>query len=202
MLWHARPDASILPAMNTTTATASTTTTQKWTIDPTHTTVGFSVRHLMITNVHGEFQKVSGKVTYDPARPEATRIDATVDVASINTREAQRDTHLKSGDFFDAEKFPTITFVSKSAKSTGQGSLEITGDLTIRGTTKEVKLTASDITGEQKDPWGNQRIGATATTKIKRSDFGMTWNAVLEAGGLTVGDEVKITLDASLIKDK
>jgi polyisoprenoid-binding protein YceI len=189
--------------MNSSTATTTPTSTQtRWTLDPAHSTVHFSVRHLMITNVRGEFQKVTGKVTYDPARPEATRIDATIDVASVNTREAARDTHLRSADFFDVENHPNMTFVSKSARSTGKGELEVTGDLTLRGTTREVKLAVTDITGEQKDPWGNQRIGATATTKIKRSDFGVKWNAALETGGFAVADDVAITLDVSLIKDK
>jgi polyisoprenoid-binding protein YceI len=156
----------------------------------------------MITNVRGEFQKLSGEVTYDAAHPEATRITATIDVASVNTREAQRDAHLRSGDFFDAEKHPTMTFVSKHARAAGDGRLEVTGDLTIRGTAREVTLSVSDITGEQPDPWGNTRIGAHASTKIKRSEFGMTWNAALETGGIVVGDDVAITLDVSLVKAK
>lgn len=197
-----------LGAMNTTTSApthapaAEAATATKWTLDPTHTTVGFSVRHLMITNVRGAFEKVQGTLRFDAGRPEATQLRAEVDVASVNTRETKRDEHLRSADFFDAGKFPTMTFVSRSTKATGGGDLDVRGDLTIHGVTREVVLHVSDITPEQKDPWGNLRIGATATTKIKRSDFGMTWNAVLEAGGLTVGDEITITLDASLIKDK
>jgi polyisoprenoid-binding protein YceI len=185
--------------MNTTTTSTQQT---KWTLDASHTTVGFSVRHLMITNVRGEFPKVSGSATYDRANPEASHLEATIEVASINTREAQRDTHLKSGDFFDAEKFPTITFKSKRAKSLGKDKLELTGDLTIRGTTHEATLLVTDITAEQKDPWGNQRIGASAVTKIKRSDYGMTWNSALETGGFVVGDDIHVTIDVSLIKNK
>lgn len=180
------------------TPTAKTTT---WTIDASHSSATFSVRHLMITNVKGEFQKLAGTVTYDPARPEATKIEAAIDVASINTREQQRDTHLRSADFFDAEKHPKMTFVSKRVAPTSDG-LRVTGDLTIRGTTREVVLEVEGPTPEQGDPWGNRRVGASAKTKIKRSDFGMTWNAALEAGGVVVGDEVKIELDVSLVKAK
>ena len=192
--------------MNTTTTASakvspSSTLPVTWTLDPAHTTVSFSVRHLMITNVRGEFQKVSGSATFDRNHPELTKLEANIDVASINTREPQRDAHLRSADFFDAEKFPHLTYVSKSARSSGNGKLAIVGDLTIHGVTREVTLEVTDITEEQKDPWGKTRIGASASTKIKRSDFGMTWNAVLEAGGVTVGDEIKISLDASLIKN-
>lgn len=172
-----------------------------WTIDPAHSSATFSVRHLMITNVRGEFGKVSGSIGYDPASPESATAEATIEVGSISTRDAGRDTHLKSGDFFDVEKFPTITFKSKSVKKGGKG-LEVTGDLTIKDATKEVVLTVEGPSDEQKDPWGNQRIGAAGRTKIKRSEFGITWNAALELGGVAVGDEVTIDLDVSLIKAK
>jgi len=191
--------------MNTsTTASASTTpttatTATRWTLDPGHSAVGFSVRHLMITNVRGEFEKFRGEVTYDAAHPEATRIEATIDVASLNTREAKRDADLRSALFFDVENHRAMTFVSKSARSAGDGSLEVTGDLTIRGTTREVTLSVRDISAAQ-DMRGNSRIGATASTRIKRSDFGMTWNKALETGGVVVGDVVTITLEASLLK--
>ncbi|MGN6106351.1 MAG: YceI family protein [Kofleriaceae bacterium] len=170
-----------------------------WTIDASHSHAQFTVRHLMISNVKGEFQKLSGTVLYDPARPESLVIQASIDVASLNTREPKRDDHLRSADFFDVASFPTIEFASK--QTTRKGSdLQVVGDLTIRGTTREVTLLVEDITPEQKDPWGNTRIGASASTKIKRSDFGMTWNAVIEAGGVMVGDEVKIHLDVELVK--
>jgi polyisoprenoid-binding protein YceI len=192
--------------MNTSTTSSATNTTTtnatRWTMDPAHSTVSFSVRHLMITNVRGEFQKASGEVTYDAARPEATRISATIDVASVSTREPQRDTHLRSAEFFDAEKFPTITFVSKRARAAGDGRVDVTGDLTIRGNTREVTLAVSDITTEHPDLWGNTRIGATASTKIKRSEFGVLYNPILETGGIAIGDEVAITLDVSLVKAK
>ena len=180
------------------TATKSTT----WTIDGSHTNATFSVRHLMISNVRGEFQKVSGSVTYDPAKPEAAAVKATIEVGSISTREPQRDAHLRSADFFDAEKYPNMTFVSTSVRRADKGGLEVVGNLTIRETTREVILAIDGPTSEQVDPWGNQRVGASASTKIKRSDFGMTWNTLLEAGGVVVGDEITIQLDVELIRQK
>ncbi len=170
-----------------------------WNLDASHSNATFSVRHMMVSNVRGEFQKLAGSVKGDLARPETLRIEATIDVGSINTRDAQRDTHLRSADFFDVEKYPSITFVSKSVRRASD-VLEVTGDLTIHGTTREVVLDVDGPTPEHKDPWGNVRIGASAKTKIKRSDFGMTWNAVLDAGGILVGDEIKIELDLELIK--
>jgi polyisoprenoid-binding protein YceI len=178
-------------------ATRSTT----WLIDESHTNATFSVRHLMISNVRGEFQKVSGAVSFDPAKPEALSVKASIEVASISTREPKRDAHLRSADFFDAENYPTIEFVSKSARR-GDRGLEIVGDLTIRGTTREVVLAVDGPTPEQTDPWGNVRLGAEAKTKIKRSDFGMTWNSALETGGVLVGDEISIQLDIELIRQK
>ncbi len=196
----------IVPGMNaTTTASASTststtpTTATRWTLDPGHSAVGFSVRHLMITNVRGDFESFRGDVTYDAAHPEATRIEVTIDVASLATREAKRDADLRSALFFDVENHPQMTFVSRSARAAGEGNLEVTGDLTIRGTTHEVTLSVRDIRAAQ-DMRGNARIGATASTKIKRSDFGMTWNKALDAGGVVVSDVVAITLDVSLVK--
>ncbi len=194
--------------MNTTSTTASSPSTPtpaasaaaRWTVDPGHSTVGFSVRHLMITNVRGVFETFRADVTYDPARPEATRLDATIDVASIDTREAKRDADLASEIFFDAARYPTMTFVSKAARATGQDELDVIGDLTLRGTTREVVLAIHEISGVQTDMRGNQRIGATATARIKRSDFGMTWNKALETGGVVVGDVVTITLDVSLVR--
>jgi polyisoprenoid-binding protein YceI len=184
-----------------TTASAGTTpsTTTRWTLDPGHSAVGFSVRHLMITNVRGEFEKFRADVVYDAARPGATRIDATIDVASLNTREAKRDSDLRSALFFDAENHPQMTFASKSARALGDGNLEVTGDLTIRGASHEVTLSVHDISAAT-DMRGNSRIGATATTKIKRSDFGMTWNKALETGGVVVGEVVTITVEVSLVK--
>jgi polyisoprenoid-binding protein YceI len=185
---------------DSTAAKASTAT--KWTIDSSHTSVGFSVRHMMVSNVRGEFQKVSGSAVWDPKQPDASKVEVTIEVASINTREAQRDAHLKSADFFDAENHPHITFVSRGVGKRKDGIVEIVGDLTIRGTTRVVALAVEGPTPEHADPWGNIRIGASATTSIKRSDFGMTWNSVLEAGGVLVGDQINIHLDVELIKEK
>jgi polyisoprenoid-binding protein YceI len=173
--------------------------TPRWTLDASHSHVGFAVRHLMISNVRGEFTKLEGSAGYDPERPEATTVDVSVDVASINTREEKRDAHLRSADFFDVENYPTMRFVSTSARER-RGELELTGDLTIHGVTREVTLKVEDITPQSKDPWGNLRVGASAKTKIRRSDFGMVWNAALETGGVVVGDEITITLEVELVK--
>jgi polyisoprenoid-binding protein YceI len=156
----------------------------------------------MITNVRGEFGKIEGTVTWDPSHPEATQVEASADVSSINTRDEKRDGHLKSPDFFDAEKFPKLTFKSKSVKAKGKEELSVTGELTLHGVTKEVVFNVEGPSAPSTDPFGNTRIGATATTKIKREDFGLTWNAALEAGGVLVGSDVKITVDLSLIKQK
>src|SRR6478609_9378090 len=174
----------------------------QWVIDASHSNAGFTVKHMMITNVRGEFTKLEGKVRWDPSKPEATQIEAVIDVASISTREEKRDGHLKSPDFLDADKFPKITFKSKSTKRKGSDELAVTGDLTIHGVTKEVVLDVEGPSAPSTDPFGNVRIGATATTKIRRDDFGLTWNAALEAGGVLVGSDVKITIDISLIKQK
>ena len=168
-------------------------------IDPTHSSVHFSVRHLMVSNVRGEFSKLSGTVQFDPEKPENSTVEAAIDVASINTRDPQRDTHLKSADFLDVEKFPTMTFRSKKIEVNSGGG-KVTGDLTIHGVTREITLDVEGPTPEIKDPWGKQRIGASATAKLSRKDFGMTWNAALEAGGVVVGDEVKITIDVEAVR--
>jgi polyisoprenoid-binding protein YceI len=168
-------------------------------IDPAHTSAHFSIRHMMISNVRGDFTKVSGTVVYDAANPANSKADAVIEVASINTREPQRDTHLKSADFFDAENFPLIVFRGKEV-SKQDGDWKLKGDLTIHGVTREISLDVEEPTPEQKDPWGNQRIGATATGKLSRKDFGLTWNAALEAGGVLVGDEVKLTIELEAIR--
>ncbi len=169
-------------------------------IDPAHSSAQFKVRHLMISNVKGEFHKISGAVTYDPAKPTAATVEANIEVASISTRDAQRDAHLKSPDFFDVEKFPAITFKSKEVTATGSDSFEMVGDLTIHGVTNQVALNVEDLTQEAKDPWGNFRRGATAKTRIQRKDFGMTFNQALETGGFMVGDDVDLTIDVELIR--
>ena len=171
-----------------------------WTIDPIHTTVAFGVRHLMITNVHGVFDRVSGSVRYDRAAPEASEIRVEIPAESVNTRAPQRDAHLRSADFFDAEHHPFITFQSTRVRATGEDSLEVTGNLTMRGVTREVVLAASELSGVAADFNGQPRIGGSVMAKVKRSDFGMTYNKVLEAGGLAVADEVSLRIDFSLQK--
>lgn len=190
-----------LSATPTSATKTSTSAAKRWQIDASHSSVGFSVRHMMITNVKGEFEKFEGEVSYDPTQPAAAQVRASIDVASITTREEKRDQHLRSADFFDAAQFPTITFQSRRASRKG-GSLEIEGELSIHGTTRDVTLIVSDLTEEHTDPWGNLRIGASAKTKVKRSDFGMQWNNVLEAGGVLVGDEVTIQIEVSLVRSK
>ena len=169
-------------------------------IDPAHSGAQFVVRHMMISNVRGGFSNVQGTVEYDPQNPSATRIDAVIDVNTINTLDAQRDAHLKSPDFLHAEQHPEIIFKSKKYEAAGDGEAKVTGDLTIHGVTKEVVLHVDGPTAEGKDPFGNVRVGASATTKIKRSDFGLTWNAAIETGGVLVGDDLKIELEISAIK--
>jgi len=169
-------------------------------IDPTHSAAHFSVRHMMITNVRGEFTKVSGTVTHDSDNPGASKIDVTIDVASLHTRDDQRDGHLKSAEFLDAADFPTINFASTSVKPDGHDEYLVKGNLTIHGVTREVDLHVEGPTPEVKDPWGNYKAGATATTKISRKDFGLVWNVTLETGGVLVGEEVKIDIEVELTR--
>jgi polyisoprenoid-binding protein YceI len=184
--------------MSTATAT-STGTTTTWTIDPAHSQIEFGVRHLMITTVKGRFAGVRGTVRLDDANPSAADVDVTIDVASIDTREAQRDAHLRSGDFFDAERFPTITFAAQGPIERSGREFKLAGELTIHGVTRPVVLDVFEE-GHGKDPWGGERRGFSATTKIKRSDFGLTWNQALETGGVLVGDEVKVVLELELLR--
>jgi polyisoprenoid-binding protein YceI len=177
--------------------TAAVSAAESWTIDPAHSSAQFAVRHMMISTVRGDFSKLSGKVEYDPAKPGATRIDATIDVASIDTRVAARDNHLKSADFFDVAKYPTMSFVSKSVEPAGAGKLKVIGDLTMHGVTRQVALDVDGPSGVVKNQQGS-KMGASATAKLSRKDFGLTWNQVLEAGGVAVSDEVNITLDLEL----
>lgn len=169
-------------------------------LDPAHSTIGFSIKHMMIAKVHGAFEKVSGKFIYDANQPQNAIAEAVIEAGSINTREPQRDGHLKSPDFFDVESFPEITFKSKSLVVLANGDLQLTGELTIKGVTKLVTLEVESPTAEMKDPFGNIKIGVSATTKIKRKEFGLTWNAALETGGVLVGDDVNISLDLQFVK--
>jgi polyisoprenoid-binding protein YceI len=177
---------------------AATETRTTWKIDPAHSHAEFAVRHLMISTVKGRFGVVNGTIALHEGDLMQSEVDVTIDVNSIDTHEAQRDAHLKSADFFDVEHFPAITF--KSTRITGDASaFKLTGDLTIHGVTREVTLEAVSE-GRGKDPWGGERAGFSAHAKIKRSDFGLTWNQLLEAGGFAVGDEVKIALDVEAVK--
>ena len=181
-------------------ANAPEPTTTTWNIDPVHTMAEFKVRHMMISNVKGQFTRVTGVLTLDEQDITQSHVEASIDAASINTREADRDTHLKSADFLDVEKFPKLTFTSTRVTRKGEGELQVEGDLTIHGVTRKVEFAVEGPTPPGKDPWGNTRIGWTATTKINRKDFGLTWNAALETGGILVGDDVTITFDVEAIK--
>jgi len=182
--------SAVLPATSITT----------WSIDPAHSIAEFKVKHMMISNVKGHFPKITGSLTFDESGHANSRVEATIDAASVETRDAQRDGHLKSEDFFHVEKFSTLTFRSTSISRVGDGELSVEGDLTIRGVTRKVIFAVEGPTAPTKDPWGNTRIGISATSKINRKDFGLVWNAALEAGGILVGDEVTITLDVQFIK--
>jgi polyisoprenoid-binding protein YceI len=185
---------------NTTTAALPQTSTTTWNIDPAHSSAEFKVKHMMIANVKGQFSKVSGVLVRDESDPANDRVEATIEAASIHTRDEQRDAHLKSADFFHVEKFPILHFNSTGINVLGAGELSVEGDLTIRGVTHKVRFVVEGPTQPAKDPWGNTRIGLSATTKINRKDFGLTWNAALETGGILVGDDVTITLDAQFVK--
>lgn len=171
-----------------------------WDIDPAHTSAQFAVRHLMVSTVRGEFGKVGGTVNLDEQDPTKSSLEATIDTASLNTRVEKRDQHLKSPDFLDVAKYPAMTFKSKKIEKVNDTKFKVTGDLTLRGVTKEVVLDVEGSTKASKDPSGNLRIGGVATTKINRQDFGVQWNKALETGGVVVGDEVAITIDVELTK--
>lgn len=173
-----------------------------WSIDASHTRVGFKVRHLMVSWVQGEFGDVTGTVEYDPAAPTKTSATVTVQMNSVDTRDAKRDEHLRSADFFDVATHPTMSFTSKSVKKGSGQALLVTGDLTIRGVTKPVTLTVDGLGQPVTDPWGNQRVGATATATINRQEFGVSWNSTMDAGGVVVGDEVQLVIDVELVGKK
>jgi polyisoprenoid-binding protein YceI len=181
-------------------ATPQTTATTTWNIDPVHSVAEFKVKHMMISNVKGQFAQVSGVLVLDEKDLTNSRVEASIDGASINTRDAQRDTHLKSADFLHVEKFPTLSFKSTGIDQTADGGLAVTGELTIRGVTRKAVFTVEGPTPPAKDPWGSTRLGLSATTKINRKDFGLTWNTALETGGILVGNEVTITLDVQFVK--
>ncbi len=177
----------------------STPATSTWNIDPTHSSAEFKVKHMMISNVRGKFSGISGVLHRVEADHTQSTLEVSIDVSTVNTQDAQRDGHLKSPDFFHVEQFPTMTFKSTHIEKKGDG-FAVTGDLTIHGVTKSEVLTVEEVSEPAKDPWGNTRIGLTATGKINRKDFGLTWNSSLEAGGVLVGEDVAITLDVEFIK--
>ena len=181
------------------TATLPTASTSSWKIDPAHTHVEFAVRHLMIATVKGRFADVQGTVTIDETDPTKNSVDVTIGAASIDTREPQRDAHLRSADFFNIEVHPTLTFRSRRVTDVAGDRFRLTGDLTIGSVTREVVLEVT-TGGRGRDPWGGERSAFEATTKIKRSEFGLTWNQALETGGVVVGDEIKISVDAELVR--
>lgn len=173
--------------------------TRTWQLDPAHTNIEFAVKHLMIATVRGRFGDVQGTVQVDEENSRSAKVDVTIQAASVDTRQDQRDTHLRSPDFFDAPQFPTIRFVSRAIEGDSRKEFRLIGDLTIRGVTKEVTVNVSNE-GQGVDPWGNLRAGFSASAKIDRRDFGLTWNQALETGGIAVGHDVKLTIDAEFFR--
>ncbi len=173
-------------------------TTQRWDIDVGHSAIHFWVRHLVISKVHGRFARWTGAIELDPQDLTRSKVDVSIDAASIDTQVADRDTHLRSADFLDVASHPTLTFRSKRIEKAG-GGYRVTGDLSIRGVVREVVLEA-EYAGTAKDPWGNERAGFSARTSLDRRDFGLTWNAALEAGGVLVGEKVEISIELEAVK--
>jgi polyisoprenoid-binding protein YceI len=181
------------------TATAISPETKTWQLDASHSSVEFSVKHLMIASVKGSFGKLEASIAGTDKDVSGANVTVKIDVSSIDTGNDQRDAHLRSGDFFDVEKFPAITFAGKRVVGDVSGEFKLVGDLTIRGVTKEITLDAT-FEGRAKDPWGNARLGYTATGKIRRTDFGLNWNQALEAGGVLVSEDVKIAVEAQFVR--
>jgi polyisoprenoid-binding protein YceI len=179
---------------------ASPSFADTWKFDPAHSDASFSVKHLMISNVKGEFSKVSGTVEYDPKQPKNSKVEATIDVTTVDTREPKRDEHLRSADFFDVQKYPTMTFKSTKVVPAGKEKLKVTGDLTLHGVTKEVVLNVVGPTSPIKDNHGNDKSGVSASTTINRKDFGMTWNKAMDNGGVMLGEEIPITIEVEMAK--
>jgi polyisoprenoid-binding protein YceI len=184
--------------MSATAATPATVST--WKLDPAHSAAEFKVKHMMISNVKGGFTGLSGTLTLDEADVARSSVEASIDVATLNTGDAQRDGHLKSADFFDAEKFLALTFKSTKVEAKGKDSYAVTGELTVHGVTRPATFSVEEVSQPSKDPWGNLRVGLSASTKINRKDFGLTWNSALETGGVLVGEDVAINLDVQFIK--
>jgi polyisoprenoid-binding protein YceI len=181
------------------TATAPQSETATWQLDPSHSSVEFAVKHLMITTVKGSFAGVEAEIFGDDANPASSVIKAKIATATITTKNEQRDAHLRSADFFDVEKYPTIAFVSKRIEGDASGDFKLIGELTIHGVTNPIVLDGT-FEGRAKDPWGGTRASYTLSGKIRRADFGLTWNQALEAGGVVVSDDVKISIDAQFVK--
>jgi polyisoprenoid-binding protein YceI len=184
----------------TATPIASTTASSVWKIDTAHSTAEFKVRHMMISNVTGTFTGLSGVLNLDETDYTHSTVEVSVPAAKVRTADGTLDAHLQNEDFFDVEKSPTLTFKSTNIVSTGSHNYEVTGELTIRGVTKPVTLSVNDVSGPSTDPWGNQRIGLSGSARVNRKDFGLVWNTPLEFGGMLVGDEVTITLNAQFTK--
>jgi polyisoprenoid-binding protein YceI len=170
-----------------------------WQIDPAHSSINFTARHMMIAKVHGRFEKFSGTVNFDENNPTNTTVDVTIDAASLNTKEAQRDGHLHSGDFFDVETYPTLTFKSTRVELIDEDTAKLVGDLTIKDITKEVVLNVEYL-GQAQSPWGTTNAGFTGTTTINRKDWDLNWNVALETGGFLVGDKIQINVELELVK--
>jgi len=181
-------------------AGAASAAAATWVVDPAHTSVQFAIRHMMVSNVRGEFTNVTGSVEGDEAKPTEAVLQVAIDPATVNTRDKKRDDHLRGPDFFDVANHPAITFKSKSIAAAGPGAFKVTGDLTMHGVTKEIVLDVTDVTPAITDPFGKTRAGAHATTKLKRKDFGINWSKTMDNGGLVVGDEVTVTVDVEAIK--
>ena len=182
------------------TPAAETTVSSTWNIDPAHSIAEFKVRHMMISFVRGEFSGLSGVLKLDETDYTRSTVEVSIPTASVRTVDERLDDHLKNADFFDVEKFPMLTFISTKVRSTGGRNYAVTGDLMIHGVTRSVTLTVNDVSEPSNDPWGNQRIGLSASASINRKDFGIIWNTALDSGGVLVGDEVSIALDVQLIK--
>jgi polyisoprenoid-binding protein YceI len=186
--------------MTSTAVATPQSATTTWNIDPAHSVAEFKVKHMMISNVKGRFSKVSGALVRDESDPAKSRVETSIEAASIHTGDEQRDAHLRSADFFDVQHFPALTFKSNSVRAAKEGELSVEGDLTIHGVTRSITFAVEGPTPPSKDPWGNTRIAISASAKINRKDFGLTWNAALETGGILVGEEVTITLEVQFVK--
>ena len=194
------PFAAVATAVVLAVSTPAFAQPATWNIDSAHSAASFSVRHMMVSTVRGDLGKVTGTVQFDGSNVSTIQAQASIDANGINTREAKRDEHLKSADFFDTAKYPTITFTSKRVEPVSAGKFKLIGDLTMRGVTKEVTLDVEGPSAAIKDQRGNARIGATATTKLNRQDYGITWNRALDAAGVVVGDEINVTIDLQLVR--